>query len=119
MSLNSAFTGSAITVGGTEMSLAINSGSTTLQNINTPSVVSLKLDKSALQIGDIYELRIYCAAISGGTKGVLAYYTLYNGGTDDAIFSIPPDHLRNKWDITLKKQAGTDRAFDWEVSTVT
>lgn len=72
------------------------------------------LDLNALAAGDQFQLTVYEKCISGGTQRVFDQIT-FSGAQGSPGFVYPVLHLRNGWDITLKKLAGTDRVIPWSL----
>lgn len=113
MALNVAlFTGSAVTISATEFSL-INS-STSIAANTTVCVATLFLDVNNMAAGDEYEIALQEKAISGGTQRRLLLADLV-GLQNDPLFVMGPFILGVGWDFTVKKIAGTDRAFTWSI----
>jgi hypothetical protein len=67
-------------------------------------IAQLWLDVSALQAGDDFMLTIY------EDSAVLFRFRLA-GAYADPIIVLPPIELTDDWDMTLDKQAGTDRSI--------
>jgi hypothetical protein len=67
--------------------------------------------------GDEYEVALQEKVISGGTqrRSVLANLI----GAQSEPFISPTFLLGEGWDFTLKKIAGSDRAFSWSIRAVT
>lgn len=100
------------TIGTTERSII---GDTTVGvplTSTTEAVVVVRLDLSALLAGDEFELRVY-SRVDGGTQRRAFTYPFV--GTYGELFESAPIWLRDGYDITLIKVAGTDRAIRWEV----
>jgi hypothetical protein len=111
-----AYTLSAVTVGATELSVV--SGTTTLQTVTTHGVYQVFLDASNMAKGDEYHVRIYeTVEGTGGTKRQVYEATLHD--VQSQLFVTPMLQLKNGWDVTLIKIAGTDRAFDASIRRVT
>lgn len=116
MALTEAFTLSAVTVGATELSIV--TGTTTLVSAaGTDGVYQLVLDCANMAKADEYRVRMYESALSGGTKRVANVWSLL--GVQSELFVTPTFLLFHKWDFTLQKIAGTDRAFTASIRGVT
>jgi hypothetical protein len=79
---------------------------------------ALQIDISAMQDGDEAELRAYTKAKSGGTERQIGYARLGPLGqssSSDQIQPFGPFPVVDDIKITLKRLAGTDRAYDWSV----
>jgi hypothetical protein len=108
VAITEAFTLSAVTVGTTELSIV--SGTTTLTSTDqADGVYQLFLDAGNMAKGDEFEVRVYDSALTAGTKRQLAKWSLL--GLQAEAFATPSLILLHTWDFTLKKVAGTDRAF--------
>lgn len=111
-----AYTLSAVTVGATELSVV--SGTTTLQTVTTHGVYQVFVDAANMAKGDEYHVRVYeTVEGTGGTKRQVYEATLHD--VQSQLFVTPMLQLKNGWDVTLIKIAGTDRAFDASIRRVT
>jgi len=102
------------TITATEYFLASNS--TTKTDQTTHCIASLWLDLANLAAGDSYELRQYEKVTSGGTQRSRVLAVLVYGPT---LFTSEAIQLKNGWEFSLKKLAGTDRAIGWSIRQVT
>lgn len=100
----------AVSISGTEISII--SGTSSLQTKTDNGVYCLVVDpvQAALAKGDYFKVRIYEKVLSGGTKRVVFSTVIGNAQAEPWIF--PPLMLKNGWDMTLQKLAGTDRTWD-------
>jgi hypothetical protein len=100
----------AVTVGATELSIV--SGTTTLQTVGDDGIYQLWVDPvTNMAKGDEFIARIYeKVEETGGTKRLVWEATLSDVPTE--LLVSPQLLLMHGWDMTLKKVAGTDRAFD-------
>jgi len=105
---------SAVTVGASELSIL--SGTTTLQENTTDGVYQLVVDAANMAKADEYRIKVYDAALSGGTKRVICQWTLL--GVQSELFVSPSLILLHKWDMTIQKIAGSDRAFSASIRQV-
>ena len=101
---------------GTETSLT--SGTTTIQSRTIPGVYQLFVDVANLTSGDVYVVRLYERVRSTDSQRVVASWTL-TGGLGEPVFATPGFHLRNGWDFTLQRTAGTDKTITASVRAVT
>lgn len=115
MAISAAYTGNQ-TVGTTEWSLTSDSSS--IGAISTNAWVQIDIDMSALAAGDVYEVKVYNKAVSGGTQRTCRVYT-FAGAQGEPHVSILPGVLGFGWEVSGKKLAGTDRAWDWTIWTIT
>lgn len=115
MALAQEYSINAVTVGSTELSII--SGTTTLQTNTTKGIRGLFLDASNMAKGDEYEVRIYDKVISTGTKRLAYRQTLSDAQSEIIVF--PDLFLYNGWDMTIKKNAGTDRTFTASIRATT
>lgn len=108
-----AFTSS--TVSTTEKSLTNNS--TTIAAQTTIGIYQLYIDAANMTGVDEYEIAVQEKVVSGGTQRRIVIGRLISAQTE--IYLSPPMILVNGWDFTMKKIAGTDRAFDWSIRSNT
>jgi hypothetical protein len=111
MAITIAYTGSAVTVSTTELSLV--SGTTTLQNISAPGVIQVMIDTTNMAGTDQYNIYIKDKIVSGGTQRVI--YTITVDGAQTGPIVTPTLILYYGWDVTMIKIAGTDRTFSWSI----
>lgn len=100
-----------VTVGSTELSVV--SGTTALATDTTAGVFQLFVDPvgAGMVKGDAFIFRMYeKVEATGGTKKAVWSGTLSHAQAE--IVAFPPLLLRNGWDMTIQKVAGTDRAWD-------
>lgn len=67
-------------------------------------------DRGNMTKTEEYEFKVYEKTLSGSTQKVVWQARLK--GAQSETFVSPPLLLGNGWDMTAKKIAGTDRAFD-------
>lgn len=104
------------TIGTTEYSLP--GAGTTLQTItNAPGNYELWLDLANLTSTEAYDLKVYEAVRSGGTKRLVDTVRI-SGAQAEPVYVYPRVALRNGWDITLTRVAGTDRSIQWSIRNV-
>jgi hypothetical protein len=101
---------SAVTISTTEISIL--TGTSTLTDSTTPGCYQLFVDGVAAGMakGDVFEVRILEKVLSTGTRREI-FAARMNGAQTEPLVT-PPLMLLNGWNMTLKKIAGTDRAFD-------
>jgi hypothetical protein len=104
----------AVTIGATEWSLATNTSYDSGDAQATEGGLYVRIDVTAMAAGDTYRIRIYEKVISGGTQRAMLTATLV-GAQSDPIWVSPGVPVKHGWDVTIKKIAGTDRAFDWSI----
>jgi hypothetical protein len=83
----------------------------------TAAVRVLMVDVANMADGDAIELRIYGKARSGDTERQIYFASFANGQSDTLKASLPvatPHHFR----ATIKRVAGTDRAYPWAIYTL-
>lgn len=116
MAISELYSGTAVTIGTTELSLV--SGTTTLQTITTAHCVQVILDGVAnMAKADEFLIQIYeKVEATGGTKHVVLSSTISD--TQAEPWVSPVIMLCNGWDITVDRQAGADRAFDWSIRSL-
>lgn len=115
MALTQPFTGSALTVSTTELSLV--SGTSTLQTNSTAGIYQLFLDTSNLTATESYLLKIKEKVAAAGTQRLMQSLLL-TGVQATPVYVSAAMQLMNGWDITLTKLNGTDRAFDYSIRQV-
>lgn len=104
-------------VTGTEHSLPNDATYSSSSPITTDGVYQLFLDLNALAAGDKFELKVYEAISSAGTQR-LVYHCVFSDAQADPLWASPSLILMHKWDMTLKKLAGTDRTIDWSIRVI-
>jgi hypothetical protein len=80
----------------------------------TAKTRALIVDAAALAAGEVLELRIKAAVLSGGTVSVVKLETFVGALTEPHIQS-PPFVMPQGGEFTLKQTSGTGRAFPWSV----
>lgn len=104
-----------VTVGGTAISVV--TGTTTPASVTDDGVYQLWVDAYAMTKADEYEIRaLETVEGSGGTQKTVHRITLLGVQTEIIVF--PSLILINGWDFTIKKLAGTDRAFDASIRKI-
>ena len=118
MAITEAFTLNNVTPSGTtELSIPRNATYDVAQNQTTDGVFQLWVDDQAnMTKTEEYRIRIYEKVESGGTSKVVFSATIK--GVQSEIFVTPMLVLMNGWDMSLKKIAGTDRAFDASIRQI-
>lgn len=114
MTISAPYEGTA-TIGTTEFSCPNNS--TSLASITTDGIYQVWLDLNNLAAGDDFTLQIKEKILSSGTQRVV-YDARFNGA-QSSVFVAPALELLHGWDVTLRKNAGTDRPIDWSIRAVT
>ena len=99
---------------------SLTNDSTSLAAQTTAAFIQVFLDVNALADGDVFTVRIYEKVQSGGTQRVIQSFQIANDqGTDNDIWVQPlPLYLKNGWDVSIIKVAGTDRAIGWSIRDV-
>ena len=101
-----------------ERSIVQNTTSGVPTSNTTEAYIEVFLDLNTLQAGDIFLLQYYEKVQNGGTQRLLGQ-NHFTGVQGQPNVVLPPIHLKNGYDITLKKIAGTDRAIVWSIREVT
>jgi hypothetical protein len=112
--ITEAYSGSA-SIGTTEYSLP--NASTSLTPITADGVYQAFIDLAAMAAGDQYTLRVYERARSGDPQRVI-YKAVFTGVQAYPLVATPSLMLIHGWDMTLDKDAGTDRTITWSIRTV-
>lgn len=88
---------------------------TTLTTDTTNATYYFEVDMTNLVLGDILELRIYTATLSGGTLR-LAWSSSYGPAPPIVdIAAAMPQPADQSCRVTLKQTAGVGRAFPWKL----
>lgn len=107
-----------VTVGTTELSITRNATYSAGSNQTADDIVCLYVDTTNIAKADEFEVRFYeKVEATGGTARLCQSWRLL--GVQAQNFVTPPFIVLNGWDFTIKKIAGTDRAFDCSVRSVT
>lgn len=114
MGITEPYTNSA-SISTTEYSLPNNS--TSLATITVSGVYQAFIDVANMAAGDEYLIQIYEKATSGGTKRVILSASLV-GPQAEPIWVSPTFVLMHGWDITMDRQAGSDRTISWSIRRV-
>lgn len=114
MAISEAFTLNGVTVGSTELSIV--SGTTSLATNTTSGAYQLWIDAANMAKGDEFQVCLYEKVLSSGTKRLFLRFTLQGAQAEN--FMTPTFILMNGWDMTIKKIAGTDRAFSASIRKV-
>lgn len=77
-------------------------------------VFQLYLDVNAMTASEQYQLRLYEKISAFGTQRLVQEWVLTGVQPNPGVV-LPPFMLFTNWDLTLKKLAGTDRAFSWSI----
>ena len=102
----------SVTVGTTELSLV--SGTTTLQSVDGFAHRDLFIVGADLTTSDVFEIRIYGSPTN-------THIQVQNGVAipvrgPNATLVLPFIRMAYKFDMTIKKVSGTDRAFSWSIA---
>lgn len=106
MATLTAFKSASPTVSTTEYSFA--QPGTTPQTMTDEGIYSLTLDANALVAGDLFEVKLYEAAVAAGTKRVLHTWYIRVGGDPIQHFFPEGIILSHGWDWTIDKLTGAD-----------
>lgn len=113
MAVTEAFSGTE-TIGTTEWSMTTDTSGPDANT--TAGCYQAIVDVNAVANGDIFEFRVYEKCLSSSTQRCIFSQSWTNAqGTDNALWVSPPLLLLNGWDMTLKKNSGTDRSIDWSI----
>lgn len=108
MAVTQAYSIDSVTIGATEISVV--SGTSSLQTKTEAGAYQVFVDgvEAAMAKGDEFILRVYEKTVT--TKRVIYSCILSDAQSEPVV--TPTLMLLNGWDVTLQKNAGTDRAFD-------
>lgn len=90
----------------------------TLNSPAGPATYLLVVDTTAMVNGDVLELRCKSKAKSGGSAIVFCIGSYANVQADPLKISIPVASV-DGGTFTLKQTAGTGRAYDWNLYSIT
>ena len=102
----------SVTVGTTELSLV--SGTTTLQSVDGFAHRDLRLVGAGLTASDLFHVRIYGAPTNAHAQIQWSEVIPVQG--PDGKLVLPFIRAAYKFDMTIKKVSGTDRAFSWSIA---
>ena len=101
-----------VTVGTTELSLV--SGNTTLQSVDGFAHRDLFIVGASLTTSDLFEIRIYGSPTNTHAQVQNGVAIPMRG--PNATLVLPFIRMAYKFDMTIKKVSGTDRAFSWSIA---
>lgn len=107
--------GNTATISTTEYSLVSNS--TTLSNDTTDGVFQVFIDVTNLAPGDRYVIKIKEMTLSGGTQRTV-YESVLEGEQGATLWVSPSLIFMHGWDVTMQREAGTDRSIIWSIRQV-
>jgi hypothetical protein len=113
MAVTEDYDGSA-SIGTAEYSLP--NASTTLTPITVAGSYQAHINLANMAAGDQYTLRVYGKVRSSDAIGII-FKATYVGAQAMPVQVTPAIMLMHGWDITLKKDAGTDRTITWSIRT--
>ncbi len=102
----------SVTVGTTELSLV--SGNTTLQSVDGFAHRDLRLVGAGLTASDLFHVRIYGAPTNAHAKVQWSEVIPVQG--PGGKLTLPFFRCAYKFDITIQRVAGLDRAFSWSIA---
>jgi hypothetical protein len=114
LAISEAYTFSAVTVSGTELSFV--SGTSSLQAIAVAGVYQLYVDAANMAKADEFRIKVKEKVLAGGTQRTLSQWSLL--GVQTEAFVTPTLVLINGFDFTIIKIAGTDRAFSGSIRKI-
>lgn len=104
------------TISTSDYSLTANS--TVIQTRTTDAIISIFIDVANMAAGDEFEIALHEKATGTSTQRRVVIHTLV-GVQADSLFVSGPFQLGNGWDVSMKRLAGSDRAFSWSVRAIT
>ena len=105
------------TISTTEISLPSGTTYSSGSPVTNTGVFQVFIDLSAMAAGDQFDIKVYESAQSAGTQRLL-YTATYVGVQAAPLVVLPSLVLMYKWDVTLKKIAGTDRSIAWSIRKI-
>lgn len=89
---------------------------TTLAADATDGVYQIFIDFALMAAGDIYDITVKEKCLAASTQRSI--YTARVNGVQLSLWVSPSLILMHGWDVTLKKNTGTDRSIDWSIRQV-
>lgn len=108
--------GNAVSITGTETSLAVNGGSTALQTLTNKGIYTLMMRSTAMTKGDEFKWRVYEKVSTGAGKAVIYSGTISDAQSEPTV--TPQLFLGIGWDITLQRVSATSRNFHWSIRQI-
>jgi hypothetical protein len=108
-----------VSIGTTEYSIAFNANYAAGSGKTDDGIYQLWVDdRGNMTKTEEYQIRIYelVLAADAANESVVFHATIK--GDQNSVFVTPTLMLGNSWDMTIKKLAGTDRAFSARISRV-
>ena len=105
------------TVTTTEWSLVTDTSYATTDASTTEGIYQLFLEIASIAAGDVFTIKVYEKVQSGSTQREMDSWVI-NGPPSAATVYTPAFHLKNGWDFTIIKSAGTDRVVTWSIRGV-
>ena len=112
MGVTAAYSAKA-TISTTEYSLPNAANYSSGSPITADVVGQIWLDLGALAAGDDYTLNIY-EKVDGGTQRLVDSFS-FKDAQAKAIVVLPAFLLMDGWDVSMIKNAGTDRSIRWSI----
>lgn len=114
MAISEAYTGNAVSVSTTEISMV--TGTSTLANDTNDGIYQIFIDFANMAAGDEYLIQVKEKVISASTQRVV--WAASVAGAQPGIFVSPTLILLHGWDATLDQLAGTARNITWSIRKV-
>jgi hypothetical protein len=111
-----AFTGTE-TVGTTEHSMTTDTAGPDADT--TAGIFQPFIELHNVAAGDTFRFRVYEKSRTSGDTQRLCYSAEFTGAQASPLWAGPSLMLGIGWDMTLTKIAGTDRAINWRISSIT
>lgn len=108
-------TNDSATIGTTEYFLASDSTTATYQT--TDCVLQAWVDLANMAAGDQYTVKLY-EKINGSSARLIDSW-VFTGSQSKPGFPIPTVIVGEGWEVSVTKNAGTDRSIGWSLRTVT
>lgn len=114
MAITEAFSGTE-TVTTTEHSMTTDTAGPDAET--SDGIFQAFIDFNALAVGDVFQFRVYEKVLAASTQRVV-WEAIISHAQSTPVFVSPALVLLHGWDMTLDKQAGTDRSIDWSIRKV-
>lgn len=97
-----------VTTDGTEQTLSTRTGNASFV---------FEIDMNAMVNGDAIEIRFYIKTLTGGTEHLNRYLVYYHA-QGEPVKQFEPKASDISFKVTIKRVAGTDRAYPWKILSI-
>lgn len=114
MAISEAYANSQ-TVSTTEWSLTADSS--TLGAVTDDGIYQVFIDTNAVTAADVFTFTLYEKTLSSSTQRKVLT-SIFSGVMTEPVWASPALVLMHGWEMSLKKNSGTDRNFDWSIRKI-